>query len=97
MAAFPAAKTRVPRYNGAMPTVFWERGYRFFFYSNEGAPREPLHIHVEKDDMEAKFWLKPTVHLAYNEGYDARTLRMLHGIVEDHRGHIEGAWHEFFG
>lgn len=80
-----------------MPTVFWERDYRFFFYSNEGSPREPLHIHVEKDGLEAKFWLKPAVHLAYNEGYDARTLRMLLGIVENHRSRIEGAWHEFFG
>jgi len=28
-----------------MPVVFRYRGYRFFFYSNEGDPREPLHIH----------------------------------------------------
>ncbi|MBN2702722.1 MAG: DUF4160 domain-containing protein [Pontiellaceae bacterium] len=31
-----------------MPVVFRYRGYRFFFYSNEGAPLEPLHIHVQK-------------------------------------------------
>ena len=55
-----------------MPTVFRERGFRFFFYSNEGSPREPIHIHVEKDDVEAKFWLHPEVCLAYNEGYNAR-------------------------
>ena len=48
-----------------MPTVFRERGFRFFFYSNEGNPREPMHIHVEKDNMEAKFWLYPQVQLAY--------------------------------
>ena len=40
-----------------MPVVFRERGFRFFFYSNEGPPREPVHIHVERDYMEAKFWL----------------------------------------
>jgi hypothetical protein len=49
---------------GAMPTVFQDRGFRFFFYSNEGSPREPAHIHVEKDDIEAKFWLRPEVKLA---------------------------------
>jgi hypothetical protein len=54
-----------------MPVVFRESGFRFFFYSNEGMPREPVYIHVEKDNVEAKFWLKPEVHLAYNDGYDA--------------------------
>jgi len=47
-----------------MPTVFRERGFRFFFYSNEGMPREPLHIRIEKGDAEAKFWLEPEVQLA---------------------------------
>jgi hypothetical protein len=27
-------------------------GFRFFFYSNEGDPWEPVHIHVERGDME---------------------------------------------
>jgi hypothetical protein len=80
-----------------MPTVFIERGFRFFFYSNEGSPREPVHIHVEKDASEAKFWMKPTVQLAYNDGYNARTLRELLGIIEAHRETIERAWDEFFG
>jgi hypothetical protein len=44
-----------------MPTVFYERGFRFFFYSNEGSPREPMQIHVEKDKDEAEFWLNPEV------------------------------------
>jgi hypothetical protein len=79
-----------------MPVVFRERGFRFFFYSNEGNPREPAHVHVEKDDVEAKFWLKPEVLLAYNDGYDARTLRELLEIVEANQGLIERAWDEFF-
>jgi hypothetical protein len=79
-----------------MPVVFHERGFRFFFYSNEGAPREPVHVHVEKDNVEAKFWLNPEVQVAYNDGYDARTLRELLGIVESNRDRIERAWNEFF-
>jgi hypothetical protein len=81
----------------AMPTVFVYRGFRFFFYSNEGTPREPLHIHVEKDDMEAKFWLEPEVRVAYNDGYDARALRELLEIVEINKDRIQRAWDEFFG
>lgn len=80
-----------------MPTVLRLRGFRFFFYSNEGSPREPVHIHVEKDDREAKFWLRPEVSLAYNDGYDARTLRELLGLVQQNREVLERAWNEFFG
>ena len=79
-----------------MPTVFRERGFKFFFYSNEGSPREPLHIHVEKDNVEAKFWLNPTVHVAYNDGYDARVLRELQGMVEANQNRIVRAWNEYF-
>jgi len=80
-----------------MPTVFYERGYRFFFYSNEGSPLEPVHIHVERDDQEAKFWLLPVVRVAYNDGFDSRTLRLLAGMVEVNRDRIEREWNEFFG
>lgn len=79
-----------------MPEVFRERGFRFFFYSNEGSPREPLHIHVERNDVEAKFWLKPTVKVAYNDGYDARTLRELQSLVEANSSRIARAWNEHF-
>lgn len=56
-----------------------------------------MHVHVSKDGKEAKFWLKPEVQLAYNEGYDGRTLRELIELVRAHRARIEGAWNEFFG
>ena len=79
-----------------MPTVFQERGFRFFFYSNEGSPREPVHIHVEKDGVEAKFWLNPVVQEAYNDGYDTRTLRELLDVVRNNRSLIERKWNEFF-
>ena len=80
-----------------MPVVFRERGFRFFFYSNEGNPREPVHIHVERDEIEAKFWVIPEVRLAYNDGYSARTLREQQGIVEANRNPIVEAWNDYFG
>ena len=79
-----------------MPTVFRYDGFRFFFYSNEGHPREPVHIHVMKDGGEAKFWLHP-VGVARSSGFDARTLRDLAGIVSANKGLIEKAWNEHFG
>src|SRR6266571_475868 len=46
-----------------MPTLLRIEGFRFFFYSSER--QEPLHVHVEKGDGEAKLWLQP-VELAYS-------------------------------
>jgi hypothetical protein len=39
---------------------------------------------------------KRDVPLAYNDGYDARTLRELLEIVEANKERIERAWNEFF-
>jgi hypothetical protein len=80
-----------------MPKVFDWNGYRFHFFSNEGDPREPVHVHVEKDDADAKFWLLPQVEVAYNRGFKARTLRELQRIAEERRDEIVEAWNEFFG
>jgi len=64
-----------------MPVVFRHKGFRFFFYSNEGDPREPAQIHVTKDGIDAKFWLRPIVLLEYNDGFNARTLRELSDVI----------------
>jgi len=40
-----------------MPTVLVVRGWRLFFYSDEGT--EPIHIHARKAEMECKYWLRP--------------------------------------
>ena len=80
-----------------MPVIFRYKGYRFFFYSNEGNPREPVHVHVRGADGEAKFWLHPIVHLDNSNGYDARTLRELAEAVGQNAALIERAWNEYFG
>ena len=79
-----------------MPVVFRQAGYRFHFFSDEGDPREPLHIHVVKDDADAKFWLYPDVDVAYNRGFNARTMNQLRSLIEDRRGEIEEAWRVHF-
>jgi hypothetical protein len=80
-----------------MPVVFRSRGFRVFFYSNEGSPREPPHVHIERAGAEAKFWLRPQVHVAYNDGFDGKTLRELLDLIEANRERIETAWRRFFG
>lgn len=79
-----------------MPKVFDWNGYRFHFFANEGDPREPVHVHVSRAGANAKFWLLPGVELAYNRGYDARTIKRLQEVVEQRRTEIEGLWNDFF-
>jgi len=38
-----------------MPTVLRSGPHRFYFYA--GDQDEPPHVHVERDDSEAKYWL----------------------------------------
>jgi Domain of unknown function (DUF4160) len=79
-----------------MPVVFRLDGKRYHFFSDEGNPLEPVHVHVAQAGLDAKFWLFPDVRLAYNRGYDARTIKRLQEIVEAHREEIERAWNEHF-
>lgn len=78
-----------------MPTVFRHKGFRFLFYANEGNPREPVHVHAVKNGIDAKFWLNP-VRVAYNDGFNAHTLRELLELVETNAVQIEETWNEFF-
>jgi hypothetical protein len=80
-----------------MPVIFRDKGFRFFFYSNEGTPREPVHVHVRGGEGEAKFWLLPQVRLDESSGFDARTLRELTAAIEQHADLIERTWNEYFG
>jgi hypothetical protein len=79
-----------------MPVIFRFKGYKFFFYSNEGDPLEPAHIHVRDVGTEAKFWLTPVVQLARNDGFNSRVLKELTGIIEDHQSLFLEAWNEYF-
>ena len=80
-----------------MPTVLRIDGYRLYFYSNEGDPREPLHIHVERGEAEAKLWLSPEIIVAESNGFNARALRDIIVLVRRERAGIERAWHDHFG
>lgn len=80
-----------------MPAVFRHKGIRFHFFSNEGNPREPMHIHADGAEGEAKFWLYPDVRIASSAGFDRKTLTELTKVVARNRALIERAWNEHFG
>ena len=68
-----------------MPTVLRDGPYRFFYYSADG--HEPPHVHVERDQNVAKFWLDP-IRLADSGGYAARELRTLEALVRQYRDQL---------
>jgi hypothetical protein len=76
-----------------VPKVARSGPYRFFFFSNEGL--EPRHIHVQKGDALAKFWLEP-VELCSSTGFSARELRRLQFLVAERRDEFKDAWDDFF-
>lgn len=75
------------------PTIYRERGYRFFFFSRE-EPR--MHVHVICADGESKFWLEPRIELARNVKLTARQIREVEEIIEEHRDEFGAAWHRHF-
>ena len=75
------------------PTVLRSGPYRFFFYSDEGF--EPPHVHVRRDDREAKFWLDP-VALAANHGFATQELNRLEAIVVKNHEPLREAWIGYF-
>lgn len=76
------------------PAVLRTGPYRFYFVSHD--MNEPPHVHIDRDALSAKFWLKP-VALAYNIGFLAKELRKLEGLTKENQKQLLEAWHEYFG
>ncbi|MCC6493111.1 MAG: DUF4160 domain-containing protein [Pirellulales bacterium] len=76
-----------------MPTVLLSGPYRFYFYAGDQA--EPPHVHVERDDNEAKYWLDP-VRLARSNGFGAKELRTIEKLVRQNEALFLERWNEFF-
>jgi Domain of unknown function (DUF4160) len=76
-----------------VPTVLRVDGHRFFFYRNEGS--EPPHIHVQKAEKYAKFWLTP-LQLADSIGYTSKELQRIQSIIAENVQLLQEAWNEHF-
>lgn len=77
-----------------MPTILRHGPYRVYFFSHE--PHEPPHVHVDRDDSCAKFWLEP-LGLARNTGFSPKELRRIRMILERHRLGLLEAWYGYHG
>ena len=77
-----------------MPTALRSGPYRVFFYSSDGD--EPPHVHVRRDDAEAKFWLDP-LRLERSAGFRPAELRRIRSMIRDNRDALLEAWDGHFG
>jgi len=78
-----------------MPTALRIGPYRFYFYSYDCG--EPRHMHVDRENKSAKFWLDPDVLLAKNSGYNRKELRDIERITRDKLERLRNEWDAFCG
>ncbi len=57
---------------------------------------EPAHIHIERDDRIAKFWLDP-VRLARSGGFRASEIAALAALAIENKDRLLEAWHDAIG
>ena len=70
------------------------RHYLYFldFVLND---HEPVHIHIVKDDCEAKYNVNP-IQQVYNRGYKKREIALIESIIEENQDVIIDRWKTFF-
>jgi len=75
-----------------MPTILRIRGYRFYFFAEEG--NEPAHVHVDKGSGTLKLWLAD-LSIADQEGLKPAEIRSILRIARENQQFLIGAWNEF--
>ncbi len=76
-----------------MPTIHYEQGFRFSFYSSDR--QEPPHVHVAKGGHKAKWWISP-IGEAVNLGFNRRDQSTIRRIIEANQGKMLVAWRAYF-
>jgi len=76
-----------------MPTTLRIGPYRIYFYSYDCV--EPRHMHVDRDNLSAKFWLDPEVTLAYNHGFKSSELRKIEDTLRKNVEDLRNEWDKF--
>ena len=87
---------------GALSHVHWKRCPQFFDPGHTGSSSfrrieyEPPHVHVEREESEAKFWIDP-VRLERSRGFGRTELRRMEALIVENGAFLVRAWHEYFG
>ncbi|MCX6999545.1 MAG: DUF4160 domain-containing protein [Candidatus Sumerlaeota bacterium] len=76
-----------------MPTLLRIGPYRFFIYA--GDREEPSHVHVERGNDIAKFWLDP-VRLQRMGGFNRTEIGKIQKIIKENQNALLRKWDEYF-
>ena len=76
-----------------MPTILIKNGFRIFFYSADW--NEPIHVHVEYGEAEAKFWLNP-IRVSSVYKMKPKDLKRARLLIEENSQLIEEEWNGYF-
>lgn len=74
-----------------MPVVLRVKGYKFWFY--EADLDEPPHIHIGKENREAKYWLDP-IRMARSGRFKPIELGEMERIIGQHQRFLLSVWAE---
>lgn len=77
-----------------MPTVLRIGAYRFFFYASD--QNEPIHVHIERENNNAKVWLDP-IRLQNSGGFNRSEINKTLSTINEHQRSIMEAWNDYFG
>ena len=55
-----------------------------------------MHVHVQGQSGEAKFWLDPAIELAHCTGFSQRQIGEALRLVQEHEHDIRSAWRKHF-
>lgn len=84
-----------------MPKIMEILGYFIYFWSNEGQPSEPIHVHISKTPNKngTKVWIKSngTVQLEHNKSQiPPKELKRILKTLADYHDVVIHEWKNFF-
>jgi hypothetical protein len=85
-----------------MPQIFKVGAYLIYFWSSEGRPLEPIHVHIaegEPVENATKIWITQSGHclLCHNKSnIPRRKLRDMMDIIEARHTEIARRWYSYF-
>ena len=84
-----------------MPKYARILGYYVFFWSNEGRPLEPVHVHVGKSIRKnaTKIWILrdgATQIESVNQEIREKDLKRIQRLIEDNAAEIVAMWEDYF-
>jgi hypothetical protein len=86
-----------------MPRVFKFGAYWVYFWTNEGKPTEPIHVHISEgnpSENSTKIWITKAGKCFLcnnNSNIPKHILRNLMRMIEARNIDVKNKWYEYFG